>query len=75
MFSSFGVVTGGVICGFSSTVLAQVQAKTADDVSDGWKWLYWVTVPLIMCFGFHNLLSTTFANIYGSELALRGPSG
>lgn len=74
MFLSFGVVTGGVICGFSSTVLSQIMAKTVD-VSEGWKWLYWVTVPLIMCFGFHNLLCTTFANMYGSELALRGPSG
>jgi MFS family permease len=74
MFLSFGVITGGVICGFSSTVLSQVNAKAAD-VHDGWRWLFWIATALVMCFGFHNLLTTTFANMYGSELALRGPAG
>lgn len=74
MFISFGTITGGVICGFSSTVLSQLDAKSAD-VSQFWRWMFWITVPAIMSFGLHNLLSTTFASMFGSSLALRGPSG
>ena len=41
-WNSFGVITGGVLCGFSNTALSQVMAKTAD-ISDGWRWLFWIS--------------------------------
>jgi hypothetical protein len=73
VFENFGIVSG-LISGFTLSALTQVDAKGAS-AHDFFKWLFWLTCATAMCTSLHCLLTTTFVNVFGTGLALRGPSG
>lgn len=70
---SFGIISG-LISGFTLSALTQVDAMGAS-ANAGFKWLFWLTCAAVMCTSLHCLLTTTFVNVFGTGLALRGPSG
>lgn len=70
---SFGIISG-LISGFTLSALTQVDAK-GSDAHDFFKWLFWLACATAMCTSLHCLLTTTFVNVFGTGLALRGPSG
>ena len=69
---SFGT-QGALIAGFTLSALTQVDAINAD-VSDIWKWIFWLSCAFVMATSLHCMLTTTFINIFGPGLALRGPA-
>lgn len=68
----------GIICalitGFALSAVTQVG--TIDSSAFEWtKWFFWIASTLCMCTGMHCVVTTTFVNVLGTGLALRGPSG
>lgn len=72
-FSSFGT-QGSLIAGFTLGALVGLDVRDFD-VHGFWKGLFWISSSVAMASSIHCILTTTFANIYGPNLALRGPSG
>lgn len=72
-FSSFGT-QGSLIAGFTLGALVGLDVRDFD-VHGFWKGLFWISSSIAMATSIHCILTTTFANIYGPNLALRGPSG
>lgn len=72
-FSSFGT-QGSLIAGFTLGALVGLDVRDFD-VHGFWKGLFWISSSVAMATSIHCILTTTFANIYGPNLALRGPSG
>lgn len=72
-FSSFGT-QAALIAGFTLGALTGLDAESFS-VADGWRAVFWISTAIAMASSIHCVLTTTFANIYGPNLALRGPSG
>mmetsp|Transcript_27981 Transcript_27981/g.47271 ORF Transcript_27981/g.47271 Transcript_27981/m.47271 type:complete len:408 (+) Transcript_27981:107-1330(+) len=72
-FSSFGT-QGSLIAGFTLGALVGLDVRDFE-VHGFWKGLFWISSSVAMASSIHCILTTTFANIYGPNLALRGPSG
>ena len=72
-FSSFGT-QAALIAGFTLGALTGLDAESFS-VSEGWRAVFWISTAVAMSSSIHCVLTTTFANIYGPNLALRGPSG
>lgn len=73
VFSDFGTQSA-LIAGFTLSNVTQVDAISSD-VSSGWKWLFWISCSIVLVTSLHVVLTTTFINIFGPGLALRGPAG
>jgi hypothetical protein len=70
---SFGTLAA-LIAGFTVSILTQVATLDAN-IHSFWKWLFWISCILTMICTLHVVLTTTFINIFGPGLALRGPAG
>ena len=73
IWSIIGILNG-IIAGYCISAVTQLDAIGAD-VPDWEKWVLWISSCLCMLTSLHGLLTTTFANVYGTGLGLRGPSG
>ena len=73
MVFSFGT-QGALIAGFTVGTLTQIDAL-GSNAHDFWKWLFWLSCAVVMVTSLHVVLTTTFINIFGPGLALRGPAG
>lgn len=73
VFSDFGTLAA-LIAGFTVSIVTQVDTLNAD-INVFWKWLFWIASILTMICTLHVVLTTTFINIFGPGLALRGPAG
>ncbi len=65
---------GALFAGFLLDVFCNVN--TID--SDGnliWKWIYWLSFPIVITFSLAVTLGSTFSKVFAPGLALRGPSG
>lgn len=76
VFTSFGT-QGSLIAGFTLAALTGLDVR---DFEKGfglpfWKGLFHILSAVAVAVSVHSVLTTTFANIYGPNLALRGPSG
>mmetsp|Transcript_15107 Transcript_15107/g.22725 ORF Transcript_15107/g.22725 Transcript_15107/m.22725 type:complete len:406 (+) Transcript_15107:142-1359(+) len=72
-FSSFGT-QAALIAGFTLGALTGLDVE-AFTVNEAWRAIFWLSTSISMAASIHCVLTTTFANIYGPNLALRGPSG
>ena len=72
-FSSFGT-QAALIAGFSLGALIGLDVNSYS-VDEYWKGVFWISTSVSITASLHCVLTTTFANIYGPNLALRGPSG
>jgi len=72
-FSSFGT-QASLIAGFTLGTLTGLDVASYS-VSEVWRAVFWISTSISMAASIHCVLTTTFANIYGPNLALRGPSG
>jgi 1-aminocyclopropane-1-carboxylate deaminase/D-cysteine desulfhydrase-like pyridoxal-dependent ACC family enzyme len=72
-FSSFGT-QAALIAGFTLDALIGLDVRSYS-VDETWKAVFWISASVSMAASLHCVLTTTFANIYGPNLALRGPSG
>jgi hypothetical protein len=72
-FSSFGT-QAALIAGFTLGALTGLDANDFR-VHEVWRAVFWFSTSIAMAASIHCVLTTTFANIYGPNLALRGPSG
>jgi hypothetical protein len=70
---SFGT-QAALIAGFTLSNLTQVDAKNSDATAF-WKWIFWISCSIVLVASLHVVLTTTFINIFGPGLALRGPAG
>ena len=72
-FFSFGTQSA-LIAGFTLSNITQVDAL-GSNASNIWKWIFWVSCSIVLVASLHVVLTTTFINIFGPGLALRGPAG
>ena len=52
-----------------------VQALDAEHIGDFWKYVFWLSCDISIGASVYVMLVTTFINVYGPGLALRGKAG
>lgn len=72
-FSSFGT-QAALFGGFTLAAIVHLDVGSFES-HIMWKTIFWISTSFCMCCSLHNVLTTTFANVFGPHLALRGPSG
>ena len=72
-FSSFGT-QAALIAGFTLEALIGLDLNSYT-INEYWRAVFWLSASVSIAASLHCVLTTTFANIYGPNLALRGPSG
>ena len=72
-FSNIGT-RAALFTGFTLAALIHLDIQTFQ-THIFWKIIFWISTSCCTVLTLHNVLTTTFANIFGPKLALRGPAG
>jgi hypothetical protein len=72
-YSNLGT-QAALFAGFTLASLVHLDAGSFD-THIMWKTIFWISTSFCIGCSIHNVLSTTFTNVFGPNLALRGPAG